>query len=92
MTYKTHADIAESLHVRRRTVACASQEGVPDPSDWAARHAWTLVKADWIAAVASASANPDYEGDPFTDEAVITDGMILAAVDEARRAEAAKKD
>lgn len=92
MTYKIHADIAESTAVRRRTVSCAAEEGIPGPSDWAARHAWTLVKADWIAAVGSALANPDYEGDPLSDEAVITDGMILAAVDEARRAEAAKKD
>jgi hypothetical protein len=80
MSYLIHADISESVQVRRRIVACAAEEGVPDPSDWAARHAWTLVKSDWVAAVESALANGDYDGDPYTDEAVITDAMILAAV------------
>jgi hypothetical protein len=87
VSYLTHADIAESVQVRRRTVACASQEGVTNPSDWASRHAWMLVKSDWIAAVESARANPDYDGDPLTDPLVITDGMILASVQAARAAE-----
>jgi hypothetical protein len=87
VNYKTHADIAESLTVRRRVVACAAQENIGNPSDWAARHAWTLVKSDWVAAVESALANPGYTGDPLTDTAVITDGMILTAVQVARAAE-----
>lgn len=87
MSYLTHADIAESLTVRRRAVACASQEGIGNPSDWVSRHAWVLVKDDWISAVESARANTDYEGDPLMDPVVITDGMILSAVATARAAE-----
>jgi hypothetical protein len=79
MTYAIHASIAESPVLRRRIVACAAQEGVSDPVNWASRSVWHLVKRDWIDAVAYAYAN-NYDGNPFEDEAVITEGMILASV------------
>jgi hypothetical protein len=85
MTYATHAALAESTDLRKRVVACAAQEGEPVPSDWAANAAWFIVGSDWVAAVESAQANADYTGNPYADPAVITDQMILSAV-QARRA------
>jgi hypothetical protein len=79
MTYEIHADIAESGRIRRRVVAAAAQEGKTSPAVWAANHIWALVKTDWISAVRYAR-DTGFEGDPLAESAVITDGMILSAV------------
>jgi hypothetical protein len=79
MTYLTIAAVAEDTAVRRRISACAAVEGVPDPETWAYRNSLSLAaQPGWAAAWESADAagNPD----PGSDPAVITDGMILAAV------------
>jgi hypothetical protein len=79
MSYSTHAAIAGNGSIRLRVAACAAQEGQTSPKQWADQNIWTLVKSDWIAAWNSAeAANPGE--DHGTNEAAVTDGMILASV------------
>jgi hypothetical protein len=71
--------IAADRWMRVRTAACAAVEHIPDPDTCAYRNSLLLAaQPGWAAAWESADAagNPD----PGSDPAVITDGMILAAV------------
>ena len=86
MTYAIHADIVASTSLRQRITACAAQEGATDPPRWVNAVIWTLPQSDWIAAWASMEA-ADPGGDHGANEAGVTDGMILAAV-QARIAQA----
>ena len=81
MSYSSIADVAHSGALRERIAACAAVEGVidPHPTEWADHHQWRLAAAPgwgdaWAYALASGIT------DPGADEAVITDGMILSAV------------
>ncbi len=82
MTYLSIADMHDSATLRRRLTACAAQEGkggLVGPEKWLDAHAWALAaQPGWADAwaYAVASNNPD----PGADAGVITDGMILAAV------------
>ncbi|MGW9021255.1 hypothetical protein ACWGOE_07225 [Leucobacter chromiiresistens] len=79
MSYWFQADLADDSSLRRRVIACAAREGISAPETWAHEQRWRLsVQPGWVEAFASAkiSENPD----PGRDEAVISDGMILAAV------------
>ena len=92
MAYIDVADMAANGHLRERIAACAVTEGVKDqhPRAWADAHQWYLAASPgWSAAweYARASNNPN----PGRDEAVISDGMILSAV-QARIAETAAPD
>ena len=92
MAYIDVADMAANGHLRERIAACAVTEGVRDihPRAWADAHQWWLAASPgWSAAweYARASDNPD----PGRDGGVISDGMILAAV-QARIAETAAPD
>jgi hypothetical protein len=87
MNYEIGAELAESKSIRRRIVMCATREGETNPVDWAARAAWFLVADDWVAAIESALANPEYTGDPYSDRNVVTDQMILSAVQTRRTAQ-----
>jgi hypothetical protein len=78
--FSTLAALAESPSIRRRVVACAALEGVIDPVRFANENAWYIPDAGWVEAVEYAQSNKDYEGDPFDDPTVITDVMILSAV------------
>lgn len=79
MSYQTHSDIAHHGNIQNRVAACAATEGYADATRWAAANMLYLVKSDWISAWEYALAvNPDQ--DPGVDDAVITDGMILSAV------------
>lgn len=79
MTYLTHSHIVYSSSLRGRVTACAAQEGASDPPRWTSAVIWSLITSEWIGAWASAEAgNPG--GDHGSNEAVITDAMILAAV------------
>lgn len=80
MSYKYIADIAASGSLWRRITACAWQEKAADsPSDWATDNMWRIaVQPGWASAWASAAVAGTT--DPGGDESVITDGMILAAV------------
>lgn len=80
MSYNTIAKIAQDGALRHRIMACIAQE---DPaahaSMWADAHMWRLAASPgWAAAWASAEAGS--VPDPGGNEGVITDGMILAAV------------
>lgn len=80
MSYNTIAKIAQDGALRHRIMACIAQE---DPaahaSMWADAHQWGLAASPgWAAAWESALAGDVQQ--PGKDEAVISDAMILAAV------------
>lgn len=83
MSYLTQNEISTNGAMFGRVAQCAASEGVPDPNtwadvnrrEWAASPGWDTA---WESARASHGGNPSY--DPGSDEAVITDGQILAAV------------
>jgi hypothetical protein len=65
--------------MRSRISACASTQSVSDPENWAIKYRWELsAQPGWDAAYAAAIENnlPD----PGSRSDVITDGMILSAV------------
>lgn len=79
MTYNTVADITDSASLTRRIVAAAATEDIPNPEAWANGARWKLAAQPgwgqaWESAVASGVE------DPGASEVVITDGMILSAV------------
>ena len=77
--YLAVARIATDPYVRARVAACAAQEGEPSPENFSATWCWTWAASPgWGTAWAYAMASNIAE--PGIDEAVITDGMILAAV------------
>ncbi|KKI16366.1 MULTISPECIES: hypothetical protein [unclassified Leucobacter] len=79
MTYRTQAILAQDFDLQQRVQACAATQGVGAVPDWAAEHMWSLsASPGWDDAYASAlEAGVEAPGD---SEAVITDAMILAAV------------
>lgn len=79
MSYWDIADMSLNGDLQRRVQAAAAQEQDGDPFAWTAENMLRLcAEPGWAAAWASAIAagNPA----PGRDEAVITDGMILAGV------------
>lgn len=90
MTYAIVASISRDFDVARRVSACVAIEGVSAvPEQWVAAHSWALAaQPGWAAAWGSALASHvDDEGYlPGADESVITDGMILSAVQAITRA------
>lgn len=80
MTYSTIADIAADPYILRRITAAAAQERKPRPYDqWAYNYRWDIASSPgwaeaWESAVAAGVSSPG------NDPAVITDGMILSAV------------
>jgi hypothetical protein len=72
-------NIAQDPYLRSRITACAAQEGVATPDAWAYSNSLQIAASPgWAAAWASALAAGNEN--PGKDEAVITDGMVLAAV------------
>lgn len=87
MSYLDQSEIAANQAMLARVAQCAAQQGEANPDGWAHEHRRTWASAPgWDAAWASALAgHPPVEGettlyDPGSDEAVITDGMILSQV------------
>lgn len=80
MSYKDIAAMTVSTSLQARLTAAAAEEHKPRPYDgWVGQFIWDLAATPgWAPAWASAVAggNPD----PGNDEGVITDGMILSAV------------
>lgn len=79
MSYSTINACANDTAFRNRLTACAAQEGADDPATAVYQLVWPVAAmSDIEAAYASALAagNPN----PGGDEAVITDQMILSAV------------
>jgi hypothetical protein len=84
VSYLTQNDIANNSAMMNRVAQAATQEAIAADNDrwtyenrraWASAPGWD---AAWDSALASHPDDPDY--DPGTDEAVITDGMILSQV------------
>ena len=79
MSYWDIAQMSTDTDLNSRITASASQEGRPDPQQWAWDNMWTLTASPgWGEAWASAVAGGNEH--PGRDAAVITDGMILSAV------------
>lgn len=79
MSYNAISAMAHDGELRNRVVACAAQEGVTYPSMWADQYIWNVVSpTDWTQAYKYALDSGNQK--PGYDEAVITDGMILASV------------
>jgi hypothetical protein len=71
--------MAADVDLTSRCAAAAAQEGQPDPRNWAADHMLILAASPgWSEAWASAIAAGNEQ--PGRDGAVITDGMILSAI------------
>lgn len=79
MSYRTVNQCAGDQALQGRVTACCAQEGATEPNTRMYQVIWFVSsRADIEAAYASALAanNPN----PGGDEGVITDGMILSAV------------
>jgi hypothetical protein len=83
MAYNTIVQIASSPSLLNRAAAAAAEQGLSDPVGWAQRHAWELAaEPGWADAWESAEAALTLDQNPDTGvrPSVITDAMILAAV------------
>jgi hypothetical protein len=83
MTYLTVAAMMDNDSLMRREYAAAAKEGIDPPEHWQYEHRWKLASqpgwdAAWDSALAAHPDDPDY--DPGADQGVITDGMILSAI------------
>jgi len=83
MSYLTQARISHSATMHDRVAQCAVGEGIGSAESWTAEHSRQWAAAPgwddaWEYALNVHSTDEDY--DPGTDEAVITDGMILSEV------------
>ena len=79
MSYNTQAQMAVDSFLQRRIAACAATQEVSPPVQWASENQWAMSgEPGWDGAYAYAinANNPA----PGMDEAVITDAMILSAV------------
>ena len=93
MSYCDVSVMARDGHLRERIAACAAKEGVtvPQPTQWADDHQWQLdAQPGWGEARAYAREVGVIEV-LGRDQGVISDGMILSAV-QAVRAEAVGGD
>lgn len=81
MSYLDTISVYDSLWLMRRCVACAALEGIAEPEVWlTTQRRWQLAtQPGWAAAWASFKVNHPNE-DPGVREDVITDLMILSAV------------
>ena len=82
MSYLTQNEISESPAMRARVAQAAAQEGVSsDPDSWTFNFRRTWASAPgWDDAWESYQVSNPGVSDPGANEAVITDGMILAQV------------
>lgn len=85
MSYNTVAQMSRDFDLKERVAACASTEGEREPVAWAEANMWRLAGSPgWDGAYfAAVDAKRD---EPGRDEAVITDSMILSAVQALRSA------
>jgi hypothetical protein len=79
MAYIDVANMVKSVSLTEREYAAVSKEGIDPPEGWQFERRWRLAASPgWDAAWASAVAGGDE--DPGSNPGVITDGMILSAV------------
>jgi len=83
VSYNTIIEMAGNQSLISRIAAAAAQEGAELPVQWAHAHIWLLAaEPGWPEAWASATVtrNVNVNQDTGQRDDVITDGMILAAV------------
>lgn len=82
MSYQSIAQMQKDPQLKERIAACCAQEGEASPEQSANEIMWQCVShADWAAAYESAVIN--FNRNPGGDGRVITDQMILSAVQDA---------
>lgn len=79
MSYRTVVEMASNQPLLYRIAACAAEQNEVDPVAWASSNVWHIA-ADpgWSSSWESAKAGGD--NSPGDNIGVITDGMILASV------------
>lgn len=90
MSYSSVVEMAGSQSLLQRIVAAAAGEQIVDPLAWAQRNIWQLVSSpDWDDAwdYAQQTATLDHNPDTGARPGVISDQMILSAVQARRTAE-----
>lgn len=84
MSYQSIMQMASNQSLISRIAACAAEQGVKDhPIQWAQQNAWSVCStAGWASAwdSAEASYSPNVNPDTGLRNDVITDQMILSAV------------
>ena len=81
MAYQDNVEIFLSSALKMRMTACVALEGWPDPMGLLAAHEWELAgQPGWSAAWASGRLAHPSSDDLGVHNDVITDGMILSAV------------
>lgn len=87
-SYKAQAILANNDQLLMRVAACAANHAVAGPVNWAYEHQWKLsAQSGWAEAYAAAIAASVPQ--PGNSETVITDSMILSAVESILAEEAA---
>lgn len=90
ISYATQAKLARDQALLDRVTACAATQNIHEPTNWAYDHQWCLsAEPGWDDAYAYALRSENE--DPGADESVITDGMILSAVQAHSAATSAEK-
>lgn len=99
MSYLAQASLAGDELISQRVIACAATQEIENPVDWVADRIWQLsAQPGWAEAFASATLLHESWSPSDTDpsprppspganEAAVTDGMILAAVQSLHQAE-----
>lgn len=85
MSYRAIVEMASSTSLMNRLIACAADEGCPNPVQWVQDNLWKIVStdpwpADWQYASDVAAGNPNVNPDLGSRTDVIDDGKMLAAV------------
>lgn len=91
MAYSDIVQMATNYSLQSRVAAAAAQEGEQDPMTWAQSNAWDFAaQPGWSDAWAYAKDTQTVNQNPDTGARndVISDGMILSAVQAIRAAEA----
>lgn len=87
MSFRTQATLAEDYTLHRRIAASAAREGIPNPMEWTQARAWAFsAQPGWDAAYESAILVGNSV--PGSTNTVITDNMILAAVQAIKKSNA----
>ena len=85
--YWSVALVQQDVQLQQRVIACAAKEGIPSPEGWAMLHSWDYAKQPtWGEKYQYALDSGGTE--VGKNDAVITDGDILTAVQAIRNEEA----
>lgn len=91
MSFRTQATLAEDYYLHRRIAASAAREGIPNPMEWTQARTWVFsAQPGWDAAYESAILVGNMS--PGSTNTVVTDGMILSAVQALKKSNATDAD